>query len=113
MKKSSNLLGGFVLTVFLFTSVFAQPAKTNPTKPKTSDEIQTTRPKQAVTTDKIGLDVAEALTLIQDNHVGGKNIDYNELFKSSITSMLHTLDPHSNYFDAKEFEQFRTEQSSQ
>jgi carboxyl-terminal processing protease len=26
--------------------------------------------------------------------------------------MLHTLDPHSNYFDAKEFEQFRTEQSS-
>jgi carboxyl-terminal processing protease len=27
--------------------------------------------------------------------------------------MLHTLDPHSNYFDAKEFEQFRTDQSSQ
>lgn len=26
--------------------------------------------------------------------------------------MLHTLDPHSNYFDSKEFEQFRTEQSS-
>jgi carboxyl-terminal processing protease len=26
--------------------------------------------------------------------------------------MLHTLDPHSNYFDAKEFEQFRTDQSS-
>ena len=27
--------------------------------------------------------------------------------------MLHTLDPHSNYFDAKEFEEFRTNQSSQ
>jgi carboxyl-terminal processing protease len=26
--------------------------------------------------------------------------------------MLHTLDPHSNYFDAKEAEQFRTDQSS-
>ena len=113
MKKISNLLGGFLLTAFLFTNVFAQPAKTTQIKPKTSDEIQTTRPAKAVTTDKIGLDVAEALTLIQDNHVGGKNLDYNDLFKNTISSMLHTLDPHSNYFDAKEFEQFRTEQSSQ
>ena len=32
--------------------------------------------------------------------------------KSSIDSMLHTLDPHSNYFDAKEYEEFRTDQSS-
>ena len=112
MKKSSNLLGTFLLAVFLLTNVYAQPAKTSQIRPKTSDEIQTSRPTKAVTTDKIGLDVAEALTLIEDNHVGGKKLDYNDLFKSSITSMLHTLDPHSNYFDAKEFEQFRTEQSS-
>ncbi len=112
MKKISNLLGGFVLTALLLSNVFAQTAKTPLIKPKTSDEIQTTRPAKTVTTEKIGLDVAEALTLIEDNHVGGKKLDYNELFKSSITSMLHTLDPHSNYFDAKEFEQFRTEQSS-
>jgi carboxyl-terminal processing protease len=113
VRKSSNLLNGFILTVFLFTNVFAQTAKQAPIKPKTSDEIQTTRPKQAVTTEKIEQDVAEALTLIEDNYVGGKILDYNDLFKSSISSMLHTLDPHSNYFDAKEFEQFRTEQSSQ
>ncbi len=112
MKKSSNLLGTFLLAVFLLTNVYAQPAKTSQIRPKTSDEIQTSRPVKAVTTDKIGQDVAEALTLIEDNHVGGKKLDYNDLFKSSITSMLHTLDPHSNYFDAKEFEQFRTEQSS-
>jgi len=54
----------------------------------------------------------EALALIEKSHVVGKKIDYNEVFKSSIDGMLHTLDPHSNYFDAKEFEQFRTEQSS-
>jgi carboxyl-terminal processing protease len=112
VKKISNLLGGFVLTALLLTNVSAQTAKTSPIKPKTSDEIQNTRSAKTVTTEKIGLDVAEALTLIEDNHVGGKKLDYNELFKSSITSMLHTLDPHSNYFDAKEFEQFRTEQSS-
>jgi carboxyl-terminal processing protease len=50
--------------------------------------------------------------LIESNHVKGKKLDYNELFKTSIDKMLHTLDPHSNYFDAKEFEQFRTDQSS-
>ena len=112
MKKSSKLLGSFLLTVFIFTNAYAQPARTSQVKPKTSDEIQNTRATKSVTTDNIGADVAEALTLIQDNHVSGKKLDYNELFKSSITSMLHTLDPHSNYFDAKEFEQFRTEQSS-
>ncbi len=63
--------------------------------------------------EKIESDIAEALTIIESNHVKGKKLDYNELFKSSIDSMLHTLDPHSNYFDAKEFEQFRTNQSSQ
>jgi len=112
VKKSSNLLAAFITAIFLFNNVYAQTAKTAQVKPKTSDEVQNNSSIKTVTTDKIGADMAEALTLIQDNHVGGKKLDYNELFKSSITSMLHTLDPHSNYFDAKEFEQFRTEQSS-
>lgn len=57
-------------------------------------------------------DIREALNIIESNHVGGKKLDYNEVFKSSIDTMLHALDPHSNYFDAKEFEQFNTDQSS-
>lgn len=65
-----------------------------------------------MTSETIESDVAEALTLIESNHVNGKSLDYNDLFKTSIDSMLHTLDPHSNYFDAKESEQFRTDQSS-
>ncbi|MEO7675036.1 MAG: S41 family peptidase [Pyrinomonadaceae bacterium] len=71
-------------------------------------------PKSArpVSTEKIEQDIAESLALIEANHVVGKKINYNEVFKSSIDGMLHTLDPHSNYFDAKEFEQFRTDQSS-
>jgi len=56
--------------------------------------------------------MSEALTVIEANHINGKNLNYNDLMKNSIDSMLHTLDPHSNYFDAKEFEQFRTDQSS-
>jgi carboxyl-terminal processing protease len=66
-----------------------------------------------VTVEKIEQDMAEALTVIQESYVGGKKLNYNDLIKSSIDSMLHTLDPHSNYFDPKEFEQFRTDQQSQ
>ncbi len=110
MKKISNLLGGIFLTVFLFTNIFAQPATTSQVKPKISTE---TRTNKVVTAEKIEQDMAEALTLIQDQHVSGKNLDYNDLFKSSIDSMLHTLDPHSNYFDAKEYEEFRINQNSQ
>ncbi|MBA4121103.1 MAG: S41 family peptidase [Acidobacteria bacterium] len=110
MKKISNLLGGIFLTVSLFTNIFAQPATTSQVKPKISTE---TRTNKVVTAEKIEQDMAEALTLIQDQHVSGKNLNYNDLFKSSIDSMLHTLDPHSNYFDAKEYEEFRINQNSQ
>jgi carboxyl-terminal processing protease len=110
VKKISNLLGGIFLTVLLFTNIFAQPAATSQVKPKTSTE---TRTNKVVTAEKIEQDMAEALTLIQDQHVSGKNLNYNDLFKSSIDSMLHTLDPHSNYFDAKEYEEFRINQNSQ
>jgi carboxyl-terminal processing protease len=65
-----------------------------------------------VTAEKMEADMAEALTVIQENYVSGKQLDYNELFKASIESMLHQLDPHSNYFDAKDYAEFRTEQNS-
>jgi carboxyl-terminal processing protease len=58
-------------------------------------------------------DVSEALTIIQDNYIDGTKLDYNNVFKSSITGMLHSLDPHSNYFDAKEWDEFRTDQRSE
>lgn len=87
----------------------AQTAKNSSEKTSISSSSR----KSAVTVEKIEADIAEALTIIQEKYVSGKNLDYNELFKVMIDSMLHTLDPHSNYLDAKEFEQFRTEQQSQ
>jgi len=69
--------------------------------------------KTSVTMENIETDVSEALSVIEENYVNGKKLDYNDLFKSSIDSMLHTLDPHSNYFDAKEFDAFNTEQRSE
>ena len=68
--------------------------------------------RPAATVDSIQGDLKEALAVIENNYVEGKKLDYNEVFKSSVESALHTLDPHSNYFDVKEAEQFRTDQSS-
>ncbi len=58
-------------------------------------------------------DLAEALSVIQSNHIDGRKLDYNDVFKSSITGMLSVLDPHSTYFDPKEYASFRTEQRSE
>lgn len=114
MKQSNTSLYALITILFLSAAGFAQnptvvarqnpptgkesPAKTGTATPATPEVIQT--------------DLKDALAVIQGNYVDSKKIDYNELFKSSIDSMLHTLDPHSNYFDAKEFDQFKTDQSS-
>ncbi len=113
VKKISTFFGSLALAAFLFTNAFAQITPNAVSKPRTSDEVGAAKSKTIVKVENVEQDVAEALTMIEDNHVGGKTLNYNELFKSSIDSMLHTLDPHSNYFDAKEFEEFRTEQKSQ
>ena len=114
MKKNSTLCGSFLVIILLVSGVFAQNQTTS--KITTSD-VSAAKPvnkklADPVTLETLEKDVAEVLTLIEDNHVNGKKLDYNDLFKSSIDKMLRTLDPHSNYFDAKEFEQFRTDQSS-
>lgn len=58
-------------------------------------------------------DLSEALALIENNYVDGKKLDYNSVFKSSISGMLSALDPHSTYFDPVEFASFKTEQRSE
>ncbi|MBC7798298.1 MAG: S41 family peptidase, partial [Pyrinomonadaceae bacterium] len=114
MKRNSIFV--LVLSLALCFSSFAQTTAQKETAKKsreTSLPTATVAPKSVIKGEDIEANIAEALTLIQDNHVNGKKLDYNELFKSSIDGMLHTLDPHSNYFDAKEFEAFRTEQRSE
>ena len=80
-----------------------------------SSQPKQTVPKDAGQTgqEKITGDFSDALEIIGKNYVDGKQIDYNELAKSSITSMLHTLDPHSNYFDSDAYENLLTDQQSE
>ncbi|MGC2235232.1 MAG: S41 family peptidase [Pyrinomonadaceae bacterium] len=61
----------------------------------------------------ISQDYSDALEVIRKNYVGGNKIDYSELTKSAITAMLRTLDPHSNYFDAAEYDELLTDQQSE
>ena len=51
--------------------------------------------------------------MIQTNYIDGRKLDYNLVFKSSITGMLKVLDPHSTYFDPIDFAAFKTEQRSE
>lgn len=99
-----------VFTVlFSIISLVGAISAQNPTVTKS---LPGKAPAPKVSVEKIQQDVAEALAIIEQNHTVGKKIDYNDVFKSTIDGALHTLDPHSNYFDAKEFDQFKTEQSS-
>jgi carboxyl-terminal processing protease len=101
----------FAFIVFaLFSSGYSQSQAVS--KVTADKSAVGTKTGKTVSVEMIEQDIAEALATIERNHVVGKKINYNDVFKSSIDGMLHSLDPHSNYFDAKEFEQFRTDQSS-
>lgn len=63
--------------------------------------------------DNIVVDFIDALDLIRANYVDAKRINYNQLSKSSISTMLRTLDPHSNYFDATEYQELLGDQRSE
>ncbi|MEO5858421.1 MAG: S41 family peptidase [Pyrinomonadaceae bacterium] len=61
----------------------------------------------------ISTDVEDALAIIKQNYVDGRSTDTNDLAKSSINSMLKTLDPHSNYYDAGEYRELIGDQRSE
>lgn len=114
VKQSNTRLFALITVLFLSSFVYGQdPGTTAKTHPNLNKDLPAkSAPAKRATVDTIQGDLKEALALIQGNYVGAKTLDYNEVFKSTIDTMLHTLDPHSNYFDAKEFEQFKTDQSS-
>jgi carboxyl-terminal processing protease len=116
VRKSSIAPG-----IFFFVLALAVPALIIAQQNRSARRIT---PDRTVTgansTSKVGpstpaikSDVAEALSVIQSNHIDGQKLNYNDVFKSSINVMLSVLDPHSNYLDQAEFAAFRTEQRSE
>ena len=117
MRKSS-FAPGILLVVFalvLPAIIFAQQNRSarRATGPDRSAGTNTPGTRPAPGAPAIKSDLSEALAVIQTNHIDGRNLDYNGIFKSSISGMLSVLDPHSTYFDPAEYAAFRTEQRSE
>ena len=62
----------------------------------------------ATTIPTIDQDFKDAMNIIRENYIDGNKLDYNSVYKSSMTGMLRTLDPHSSYFDREEFEELNS-----
>jgi carboxyl-terminal processing protease len=100
MKQSKRY---FLLTLALILPVtFAGAHPGQRISSQTDDELAARR--------KIADDFYQAVLVAKDHFAG--QIDYDRLTKASIAGMLRTLDPHSNYFDAKEWETFQNDQQS-
>ena len=105
-----------VLAALVPTLIFAQQNRSARRQPGNATDragSNATRTKGAVTSAVVKTDLNEALAVIQTNYIDGRKLDYNSVFKSSITGMLKVLDPHSTYFDPIDFAAFKTEQRSE
>ena len=118
MRKRS-FAPGIVLLVIALTLpalIIAQQnrsARRTTTTPDRSATGVSSTSRTSPSGPSIKSDLAEALSVIQSNHIDGRKLDYNSIFKSSISGMLSVLDPHSTYFDPIEYASFRTEQRSE
>ncbi len=88
----------FLLAVFLVAPLYAQSPAPTPAKPPTEAE-------------KLNRQFIQGLELIREHYL--EPLDYEVLTRTAIQGMLRTLDPHSNYYDKKSFEETRNDQRSQ
>ncbi len=105
----------FLLTLSFSAILSAQQSGTARRQPNDAPNSTAARAgaNSRVTSAVVKSDLSEALSVIQDNYIDGKKLDYNSIFKSSISGMLNVLDPHSTYLDASDFAAFKTEQRSE
>ncbi len=115
MRTRFYVSAALILLLGLSAVIYSQQgsARRQPATLATGSQPTTTTSNARVTPTVVKGDVAEALSVIQENYIDGKKLEYNSVFKSSINAMLKVLDPHSNYLDAADFAEFKTEQRSQ
>ena len=119
MKPKFYLAGVvfFLFTLSLPAIIYSQQNGSARRQPTPADGTASTSAPAAsrprVTPSVVRSDLNEALSVIENNYIDGRKLDYNSVFKSSISGMLNSLDPHSAYFDPIEYASFRTEQRSE
>jgi carboxyl-terminal processing protease len=101
------------LPAFIIAQQTRSARRTTGTPERSSNGLQSSGKTTTPSAPAIKSDLSEALAVIQSNHIDGRKLDYNAIFKSSISGMLSVLDPHSTYFDPIEYASFRTEQRSE
>lgn len=74
------------------------------------DPIEQSRPGRSMANDRIVKDYVRAIQALEDRYVVPP--DKERLTRTSIMRMLHTLDPHSNFFGRRDFSEMQDEQSS-
>lgn len=74
------------------------------------DDPESAKPSKEMANDPIVQHYVKALDTIEQNYVSPP--DKFRLTRGAILEMLHTLDPHSGFFDRREFNEMQDEQSS-
>ncbi|MBI1765452.1 MAG: S41 family peptidase [Acidobacteria bacterium] len=68
------------------------------------------QPSDAMADNPVVRAFADALKLVEENHAALP--DNERLTRGAVSKMLHTLDPHSSFFNRQEFNEMQDEQSS-
>jgi len=120
VKKKLSLALIALITLSLAVPIFVFAQQPNQASGRSAGRTEPTTPNRRPSTRSssttiltIDQDFKDALATIRDNYVDGKKLDLNNVYKSSITGMLRTLDPHSSYFDREEFEELKMDQRSE
>lgn len=101
MRDKWQRFSFFAITIILLTSAAV-------TTPRVITRALT---QERAAQDKLYGDYIRGIDIIRDHYV--EELDYEPLTTAAIQGMLRTLDPHSNYYDRKSFEEMRMEQRSQ
>src|SRR5215475_9758681 len=68
------------------------------------------RPSYEKANNPVVRDYFKVLQLAEENYV--LTLDKERLTRGAVLEMLHSLDPHSNFFDRRDFSEMQDEQSS-
>ena len=74
------------------------------------DAPEPTVPSKEMANDPIVQAYVQAMEKVEDNY--GSTPDKERLMRGAVLGMLHSLDPHSGFFDRREFSEMQDEQSS-
>src|SRR5262245_44113017 len=74
------------------------------------DSVDLSKPSDGMADNPAVRDFAKAIDVINDNYA--ITPDKEGLTRGAVSGMLHSLDPHSNFYGRREFSEMQDEQSS-